>query len=420
VDTLRQDFLGVTGDPSGISPWIDRLARRGVLFENAWSTSSWTLPSHVSLFTGQYPESHGVWGDGRRLPDAKRTLAELLRDRGYRTGGFWSGPYLHPAYGFAQGFDEYRECVNYRIRVSDEGAVENAAAAALRSRSGITAPRMHEAAAAWLDGVPPGEPYLLFMHYWDPHADYEPPPPYDQFLGGNYRGRITGHGVVQDRRIRADMPPEDKKRLLDLYRGEIRWTDAWIGKILRRLEKRGTAARTLVVLTADHGEEFFEKGVRGHRLNLYEPTLRVPLVLSLPGSFGGGRIVRSPASLVDVLPTVTAAADAPRPEEAQGRNLAAADANRVVFAGLENRLDAARGSRWKAVRSRDGEAEELYRLDEDPGEHTNRRETDPEEWEALRAKLDDPERARWAPDSVGLPRLDADTEAELRALGYTD
>jgi arylsulfatase len=280
---------------------------------------------------------------------------------------------------------------------------------------------LHEKAMAWLDGIGPGEPYLLFLHYWDPHADYEPPAPYDRFLGGEYRGRITGHGVLQDPRIRPDMPEADLKRLLDLYRGEIRWTDEWIGKVVRRLEERGGLDRTMMVVTADHGEEFFEHGVRGHRHNLYGPSVRIPMILRLPARFPAGAVRDAPASLVDVLPTVAAAVGAPAPRRTHGVDLARPpDGPRAVFASLEDRLEAARDGKWKVIRSRDGTVEQLFRVDRDPGERADRRAEDPEAWARLLGALRRPERGQWAPDSLPFPELDPDTEAELRALGYAD
>jgi arylsulfatase A-like enzyme len=145
------------------------------------------------------------------------------------------------------------------------------------------------------------------------------------------------------------------------------------------------------------------------------------MALCLPGRFDGGRVVRGPVSLVDVLPTVAAAVGAPAPERVHGVDLALPPVDgRVVFASLEDDLEAVRGARWKAVRSLDGAREELYRVDRDPGERADRRESAPEEWERKLAALRRPERRLWAPDTLVVPELDAATEEELRALGYTD
>jgi arylsulfatase A-like enzyme len=424
IDSMRHDFLGSAGDPSGLSPVLDRLARDGVLFSEAISTTCWTLPAHMSLLTGQYVESHGVIGDGHALPEEKVTLAEFLASHGYRTAGFVSGPYLHPAYGFAQGFHTYERCVSYGEKVGEKGKIENVIAVNIRSHMGVTGPRLHEHVMRWLDTVPEGRPYFLFVHYWDPHYDYEPPFPWDRFLDPDYRGKITGHGVLQDPRIHVGMPARDRRRLLDLYRGEIRYTDGWIGKLVERLRERGELDRTLFVVVADHGEEFFEHGRIGHRHNLYQETLRIPMIVRFPGLFEGGKILRRPVSLVDVFPTVCALLGSERPAELQGVDLGAVlrgeVGRRPLFAQLRRNLLAVRVGDWKLHWNRDSDERELYRLPEDPGELFDRSVQRPELADRLEALLREGGYARFAPGATPRPEIDRATEEALRALGYTD
>ncbi len=424
IDSIRQDYVGAYGDPGGVTPTLDALASHGVLFANAVSTTSWTLPAHMSLLTGQYPASHGVIGDGGSLPEEKTTLAEILRARGYRTGGFVSGPYLHRGYGFAQGFDVYEHCMGYDVAVKEDGRVANVVQANLRSHRGVTSPLIHEAVTKWLRKIPRQRPFFLFVHYWDPHYDYLPPLPFDRYLDPGYTGRFRPEGFLQNKKINPQMPAADRRRLLDLYRGEIRYTDAWIRKLLRELEERGVLERTLVVVVGDHGEEFFDHGQKGHRNNLYEETLRAPLILSLRGVFDGGVVVNEAVSLIDVVPTVTAALGFASPNEAQGFPLQEAgvgDGKRPgVFAELHHRFLALRGERWKSILDLESGDVSLYDLQGDPGEQRDVRE---EQEEIARDQLEllrSGEHARYAPGGVETPVLDEETEAALRALGYTD
>jgi arylsulfatase len=403
---------------------MDRIARRGALFADAVSTTSWTLPSHMSVLTGQYPESHGVWDDDRSLPAEKETLAEMLRVRGYATAGFWSGPYLHPAYGFDQGFDTYEACVNYRIQLNDEGHITNTGHANMYSRSGVTDPLTGAKVDAWLADAPTDRPYFLFVHYWDPHADYEAPAPYDRFVDDGYQGRISGHGIMRNQHIHAGMPEADRRHLMNLYRGEIRWTDWWIGRIVRRLEERGELDRTLLIVVADHGEEFFEHGNHGHRLNLHGETLRVPLLVRYPPAFAAGVVAGGPASLVDVFPTVAAALGQPAGEERQGMDLArvaaGAPPGRVVFAELQGGEMAVRSPRWKAIVDRRTGDGTLYSLAADPAETRDVRSERADVWRTLITARQRADPARFAPEGTEPPVLDPETEAELRTLGYTE
>lgn len=444
IDTLRYDYLGTTGAPEGISPALDRLGRQGVVFSNAFSTTSWTLPSHISLLTGQYPASHGVINDDRTLLEEKETLAEFLSGLGYRTGGFWAGPYLHPAWGFAQGFDTYAECVNYRMELNEAGRVKNTGHANMRSRSGVTSGKTHARATAWLDSLRTDAPYFLFLHYWDPHTDYEAPAPYDRYLDPDSPSRITGRGIMLDKRVHLGMTPTDRKRFHDLYRGEIRWTDSWIERIVAVLEERGDLENTIIVVVADHGEEFFEHGRHGHRLNLYDESVRVPFLIRFPESLrfpGGGPIaalrgsvVNTPVSLVDVFPTLAAlVTDGAAPSrEWQGADLTEAIAGRatprLLYASLHEELQVVRNGEWKLIRDPVTKDGELYRVGDDPGETVNlapgpkeRGGDAPPAWNVLQAALDGGSAGRYAPEGPGeAPEIDPDTEAELRALGYTE
>jgi arylsulfatase A-like enzyme len=424
IDTLRRDFVGAYGDPHARTPSLDRLARTGVTFADAISTTSWTLPSHLSMLTGQYPSSHGVIGDGRSLPEEKVTLAELLRDRGYATGGFVSGPYLHRAYGFAQGFDVYQHCVNYGEELDEGGHVANVVRVNQRSHDGVTSPKLYSQVFEWLEGVRPAQSYFLFVHHWDPHYDFVPEAPWDRVFDPSYAGNFRSRGFLKNRRIVASMSRADRARLLNLYRGEIAYTDRWIGALFRQLVERGDFERSFVVLVADHGEEFFEHGNKGHRNNLYEETLEVPLIVRGAGEFTGGGVVREAASVVDLLATVMELVGEKIPVWSQGASLQSVrdgDAGpRPIFAELHDQSVAVRHRGWKAIRDLQSGVEELYSLTGDPRERRDVRETRSAAFDSLGRWLDSGEIGRFAPDSVATATVDPSTEAELRALGYTD
>lgn len=261
IDTLRADHLHCYGYSRQTSPTIDRLAAEGVLFETVAAPTSWTLPSHVTLLTALAPEQHGVVHHWARLGPESLTLAEVLRAAGYSTAGFVSAPYLGASYGFSQGFDLF------------DDAIATSGSAARWYDSIITSPRLYQRVGDWLtrwDDEGRERPFFVFLHMWDVHIDYIPPPPYDRLFDPDYRGTITGENLFHSERIHKDMDPLDLRHIVSLYDGEIRYTDHYLGKILQVLERLDGLDNTLVVVTSDHGEEFFEHGRIEHKNALYD------------------------------------------------------------------------------------------------------------------------------------------------------
>jgi arylsulfatase A-like enzyme len=359
LDSVRRDALGCYGGRfagRSASPNLDRLAARGLRFANAYATTSWTLPSHVTLFTGVPELVHGVEQDGLRIDAALPTLAERLASAGYRTAGVYSGPYLDRRFGFDRGFERYRagygpelaaaaaELARSAERVhalsaadpperrsallasaAAEREVETASHRDSSSRS-VTELALEELAATERDG----RPFFLFAHYFDAHYDYLPPAPHAQQSDPGYAGAVDGADFV---RYLADPPPplaaRDVEHLKALQAGELAWIDAEIGRLLAELERRELAASTLVLVVSDHGDEFLEHGALGHRRTLYEEVLRVPLILHWPG---GPRDATSSArvTLADAAASVLAllgVAPGPAP-------LLAADAERAFLGRL--------------------------------------------------------------------------------------
>ena len=323
IDSLRADHLGCYGYWRPTSPTIDRLASRGARFANAVTTTSWTLPAHAALFTGLNDAAHGVMTDGIRLADDHVTLAEELRGAGYQTAGFFGGPYLHPTFGLDQGFDTYQSCMT---RIADDVTGRDVRAEALggeeTSHGDITGPRLLEEVEGWLDQVSE-DPFFLFLHMWDVHYDYIPPQRLVEAFDPDYQGSITGRGMMHNQAISAEMDQRDLEHLLALYDGEIRFTDEILGQVLERLDARGRLEGTLIVVTADHGEEFFEHGGKGHRRTLFDEVLRVPLVVYWPGHVAPGQVIEDQVRIIDVSPTLLSLAGVASTGQLQGRDLTA-------------------------------------------------------------------------------------------------
>lgn len=308
IDSLRADRLGCYGLDRPTSPAIDALAAQGARFANAMSTTSWTLPAHMSMLTGRTLLSHGVVMENDRLPDGVPTLAESLRGTGLATGGIVSMLYLGRQYGFDRGFDVY-----------DDTTIP--AKTWFESHRDEPAPAVTRFALDWLQQHRE-QRFFLFLHFWDVHYDYAPPPPYDTMFDPDYRGTISGENFYRNQAVNRRMPARDLQHLLAVYDGEVRWVDEHVGQILRTVDALGLADTTAIIVTADHGDEFFEHGGKGHRRTLYREVMHVPLIVRAPG-VPPGRVVTAPVSLVDVMPTALELAGAAAPPGMDGESLLA-------------------------------------------------------------------------------------------------
>jgi arylsulfatase len=324
IDSLRADHLSCYGYRSATrpeiptSPAIDaQLAAEGVLFEQAVSTTSWTVPAHKSLLTGLPDELHG----GRTLGPlhASRPLvSEAFQKAGWRTAGFFSGPNLHPWYGFGRGFERYVDCSNAPVE-GGEQVFELASPEELArmhdvqraSHQGVTGPKIVAAFDEWFGGLEQGERFFAFVHMWDVHFDYAAPPEDDVFFP-EYDGWLDGSNYGELAK-KTERDPRDLQRLIALYDAEVRYTDRHVALLLERLRAAGRLDDTLVVLVSDHGEEFFEHGHFGHNRTLFEEVVHIPLILRYPRALPRGVRLRDVASLADVAPTILALCRLPRP-----------------------------------------------------------------------------------------------------------
>ena len=327
VDSLRPDHLGAYGYPKNTSPRIDKLAAGGAIFANAVSSSSWTLPAHAALFTGLSDSVHGCDDSNRRLDNSRLTLAERFRELGYRTVGFFAGPFLHPTFGLAQGFERYIDCSSYADQSKqvalDSGNLDTAEIVDASHRD-VTNPRVVAQVKQWLANYQnddPQAPFFMFVHLWDVHFDFVPPPPYDTMFDPGYQGTLSGENFFRNPAVNPRMSRADLDHILALYDGEIAWTDHHIGKILDDLAAGDLMDNTIVALVSDHGEEFFEHEGKGHRFTLYDEVIRIPMILWYPKKIPAGTRVEASTSITDIFPTLLDLSGLAASSQPMGRSL---------------------------------------------------------------------------------------------------
>jgi arylsulfatase A-like enzyme len=284
VDTLRQDHLGCYGSPREVSPNIDRLAVDAIRYENAFSQAPWTTPSFASLLTSMYPSTLGVTEKPDRLDDRFVLLSEILTGQGYATGAIISHYFLKSKWNLDQGFDVY-----------DESSIVG--------HGGVSGQLATRAALDFID-VHREKPFFLLVHYFDPHYDYIE---HEEFVFSedvDYEGPVSSAMEYTELR---DMAPDLNRRDLEflraLYDSEIAFTDAQIGALFDGLSDRGLFDDSLLLFTADHGEEFRERKTIGHGGTLYNELIKVPLIIKYPGSEAGS-VVDTNVALIDVYPTI--------------------------------------------------------------------------------------------------------------------
>jgi len=431
VDTLRADHLSTYGYEANKTPNIDSLANDGVRYAETYGQASWTRPSFATIFTGQYPSSHGAVHKSSLLPDRVETMAEALAAQGYYTVGFPNNVNIAPDFNFGQGFAEY----NYLA--PDLFFYANEPAAKLTLYDGLRLVRerflssyvnvynyyqpaevVTARATQWLDEYKDRpEPFFMFVHYMDPHDPYFVHP-YD------------GEGYA---RVANPNPPADvADKYRKLYDGEISYLDEHVGAFLAELKRRGIYDKAIIVFTADHGEEFQDHGGWWHGTTLYDEQIGVPLLVKQPQATGGV-VVDDLAAQVDILPTILALAGIAPPAQAQGKPLAlvpgAGPVRDSVFAeeDLEgNVLQAVRTPQWKLITANPGnprglQPNELYDVATDPGEKTDLATKDPTQLETLRAELgnDFIEAKKYAGEGADT-EIDGATQDRLKALGYME
>ena len=431
VDTLRADHLSCYGYTGIRTPHIDRLAGDGLRYASTFSQASWTRPSIATILSGLYPSSHGAIHKADILPDRVDTLAENLQRFGYRTVGFADNANISQAFNFQQGFDEYRYLAPTFFFLANEPAAQLALYSGLRLirerflSHWVDVHHYYQPAevvtaevTAWLVHGAERQPFFLFIHYMDAHDPYMVHP----FNGEGY-ARVAN----------PNPPPAVAERYRQLYDGGIAYLDEHMGALFDTLRARNLYDRSLVVLTADHGEEFQEHGGWWHGTTLYDEQIHVPLLVKPPGNSVAGRVIEELATSLDIAPTIVAAAGAPVPGTFQGHVLPLDDgrppARQSVFSEEDfegNVLQAVRTREWKLITANSDNPrglppEALFDVVTDPRESSNVRAAQPAAAEILRAELG--RSAIEARAHGGASRQggsDAATQERLRALGYVN
>lgn len=310
IDALRADHVGCLDPSAPPTPHLDALAAEGLRYDEAWAVSSWTLPNVGTFLTGQPPRVLDV-DRARGLPEAVPTLAEVAWRHGWRTGAVVTNPYLGAEFGFRRGFQFF----DHAIVLESLSPAERSVLAREATRYWVSNTEPEDAGAvmpkalAWLDADPRDRPFFLWIHIIEPHLPYrwhafpddapDAAPPEHPLVADD---RFMGLQEVRD--MLPDVPPDLAAAIRELYRREVRQADRMAGVLLDGLRGRGLLDDTLVVVLADHGEEFFEHGGFEHGHTLMPEVTRIPLIVRLPDGRGAGTLVSRPATLLDLVPTL--------------------------------------------------------------------------------------------------------------------
>jgi arylsulfatase A-like enzyme len=457
IDALRADRLGIYGNDPDVSPRIDELARRGVIFQQATSQGSSTVPSVSSFLTSLYPTEVGIFtGQKWVVDDMRVTLGEALQVAGYRTQAYVTNGHLVPSNGYAQGFDGYvapepghpygldrlrAETVvagfacRHEIVICD---LFDAGYQLLFDRFLVMQDeggRVNDQARRFIR-LHDDEQFFLWLHYMEPHAAYCPQQAFGSLPASvdAEREGFLREWPPSNKTWPAVLRPDDVAALLALYDGEILDVDRWVGGIWDEIEARGLADRTLLMLIADHGDEFGEHGDYGHGHTVYQELDWVPLLVVGPQVATPGRVVETPVPLLDVMPTLLDVAGAPLPDPLRGQSLlpilqGAEPLERPIYSESPARRSSyddksLRLGDYKLVYNLKLDRAELYNLRTDPGETHDLASADPARAVAMRDEL-----RAWTSAALetwaSLPRaghqaveLDAAMEEALRQIGY--
>jgi len=422
VDTLRPDHLGSYGYHRPTSPTIDALSQRAVTFDLAFAPRGMTWPSLATMLTSLSPATTNLRWNGQYLPVGTPTIAGLLKDSGYKAGAFVSGSICHLARQIGD-FD--------KVACGEDTYVASRAVAFIRSLT--------------------GEPFFAWLHLLAPHGPYDPPPEYDLFSAADYQGPVGRDSTTLATLIRGQRPltDADSAQLNGLYDGEVLFADAQVALLLKTLEEQGLRDDTIVVFTADHGEDLHDhNGYLYHSCSIYDSVLRIPMMLALPDGAAAGERVSSIVEMADLAPTLLELVGVERPPTLEGRSMLAhldgressppgsAAGERVASSEwydpkLLKSLQTVRTERWRYVSNPEGltprcppagdyykvAREELYDHAADPREQHNVAAEHPELTRRF-AKLTEAGHAA-ASDASPLP-VDEKLREELRSFGYVE
>ncbi len=397
IDALRADHLSCYGYHRNTSPNIDRLASQGVLFKNAFSQATSTLPSHTSIFLSQYVWRHKVNTPKKRLHNLSVTLAEILKNENYATAAFTGAVGLSSKYGFNQGFEIYEDR--------------------------IPAKRRHYKLLSWLEPVR-NRKLFLFIHALEVHAPYNPPLPYsDLYTKGRCEGIRTSHGIIPHKLNASKLTPEEIDYIMAVYDGGINYVDDQLGKIFEKLNQMGLDDNTIIILTADHGEAFKEHGRFEHSYKPYIEEVNVPLIIKGPG-IPRNRICENYVQHIDILTTILEILNIPQRKEMQGRSLLTLmhnceiekDSKTYSWGHFSMSL---RTKEWTYIMNQ-SRPDELYDRINDPKEQNNIIKKRPLIAQKLKKELEDfiVLKSEGKPQVAEEIHIDEELKERLKSLGY--
>jgi len=367
IDTLRADHLSCYGYYRNTSPKMDKIAKGGVLFQNAIASSSFTPPSMATIFTSKNPSSHGVkhgvFNKGNVynqevLLGSFVTLAEVLKGNGYATFGFHTNPHLSSEFGFAQGFDFFKQ---YNF---------------------VDAKELNTEVLKFKEKIESGGKYFLWVHYFDPHWPYFKREPWISSYS-LYNGPVGEKGSdikMWPEKFAEKMHLKEDKNLLSYmvarYDSEINFVDKYVGELINSFKND---SHTLLIITSDHGEEFFEHGDFTHGFQLYEESIRVPLIINFPSKIPEGMKVQTQVGIIDIMPTILDILDIKTSNEFEGKSIIPLisqnkKGERILYSELYRfgkKLVCARFKNCKYIYNIKENKEEFYDLNSDPNEKSN-------------------------------------------------
>jgi arylsulfatase A-like enzyme len=447
IDTLRADHLGAYGYARPTSPVLDAFAAESVLFESAFSQSSWTKPATASLLTSRYPSQHQCFLEKQQLPASETTLPQYLQRAGYTTAMLSGNPWVTPDYGFDRGTDHFFSAYDerfarvtlYMMALKRLSKLVDAKARPYNRLKLLVQGEMSseerdqvltKEAFRWLDANTQ-EPFFLYLHYMSPHHPYEGVPPYDKFVPDPSLEPVTYYPTKSYYFFEQgeELPDAQREDMVARYDGDILHIDGLIGELLGKLRELKLEDETLVVVTSDHGEEFFDHRNWGHGQSIYNELIHVPLIIRFPKRFTAGRRVSEPVQTIDVLPTLLELAGAPLPSGIAGKTLLPVlrgeDATpREAYSELLYRYGDSRSlvrGGQKLMRTKKGEElrEEVFDLGADPREQ-RAAAVDGNGGAALQSRLTEVQ--SWAEQNKTGETADAAISDEqkdrLKALGY--
>ena len=452
VDAMRPDHMSAYGYSRDTTPNIRQLAQEGILFRQAFANSCWTRASVASMFTSLYPSSHGVNDIGSGLPASLTTLPETMKAGGYATGIFSANAFVSPVFGYGQGVDRfyYKEVSIFNELIlghmfrplrkyhpllaklyaqMEQGTFPFGRKADPKAQ----APRVNAAFLEWVRGLN-GRPFFAYFHYMEAHTPYSLPALYQQkFLG-------TGHGPVETREplnesfrpfAKAEpLPPDRYENLVSQYDGGIAYVDAGLGELFRQMKGMGLYDRTVILITADHGEEFYDHEGWGHGKSLFEELIHVPLVARGPG-FPAGQVREEVVRHLDLLPTIVEIGGGQVPSAAAGTSWLARARDpkisseplpvytEVYHGSSEAQAVRAEGFKLIRVKVQSKQARMLFDLTSDPKERSpidpDQHPMGPRLSRMLESFQSQARRRAVRPERV---EVDQGTRDRLRSLGY--